>query len=72
VLLVKFLMDDRIGEIAGKVWDFLSDSGESSLTSINDAVDAPRSQVCMALGWLAREGNLNFNEEGRGTSFSLK
>ncbi|MFB6144334.1 MAG: winged helix-turn-helix domain-containing protein, partial [Candidatus Nanohaloarchaea archaeon] len=48
-------MDDKIGELAGCVWRFLEDEGESSVSSIVDAVDAPRSKVHMAIGWLARE-----------------
>lgn len=65
-------MKDGIGELAGEVWDFLEESGESSLTQVNDAVDAPRSRVNMAIGWLAREDKLEFNNEGRGVSVSLQ
>ena len=66
------ILEDGIGKIAGEVWNFLEDSGESSLTQINDAVDEPRSRVNMAIGWLAREGKLEFNDEGRGFSVNLK
>lgn len=65
-------MKDGIGELAGEVWDFLEESSESSLTQVNDAVDAPRSRVNMAIGWLAREDKLEFNDEGRGVSVSLQ
>lgn len=64
-------MEDNIGEIAGEVWNFLEEKGESSLTAINDDVDAPRSRVNMAIGWLAREGKLEFVEEGRGVSVKV-
>ena len=65
-------MDDKIGEIAGYVWRFLEDEGESSFSAIADAVDAPRSKVSMAIGWLAREDKLKFDDEGRGSRISLK
>ncbi|MFB6145946.1 MAG: winged helix-turn-helix domain-containing protein [Candidatus Nanohaloarchaea archaeon] len=64
-------MQDRIGELAGYVWRYLEDEGESSVSSIVDAVDAPRSKVHMAIGWLAREDKLEFNSEGRGSTVSL-
>lgn len=65
-------MQDTIGELAGAVWQFLEDNGESSLSAVNDGVDAPRSKVNMAIGWLAREQKLEFVDEGRGTYLQLK
>jgi hypothetical protein len=50
------ILEDQIGELAGEVWDHLESEGENSLSAITDAVDAPRSRVNMALGWLACEG----------------
>lgn len=65
-------MDERIGEIAGDVWDFLDSEGEASVSAIVDAVDAARSKAHMAIGWLAREGKLDFDDEGRGSTVSLE
>lgn len=65
-------MEDKIGELAGYVWRFLEDEGESSFSAVADAVDAPRSKVSMAIGWLAREDKLEFRDEGRGNKISLK
>ena len=64
-------MEERVGELAGYVWRFLEDEGESSISSVGEAVDAPRSKVNMAIGWLAREGKLEFVDNGRGTSVRL-
>ncbi len=64
-------MQNRIGEVAGEVWNFLEDEGEASLSSVVDAVDAPRSRVNMAIGWLACEGNLEFIDRGRGNAVRL-
>lgn len=65
-------MEDKIGELAGYVWKFLEDEGETSFSAIAEAVDAPRSKVSMAIGWLAREDKLEFKDEGRGSTISLK
>lgn len=64
-------MQQKIGELAGYVWRFLEDEGKASVSSVCDAVDAPRSKVNMAIGWLAREDKLEFVDEGRGTSVRL-
>ena len=65
-------MQDKIGELAGKVWNFLDKEEESTVSGIVDAVDAPRSKVSMAIGWLAKEDKLEFEDEGRGNKVSLK
>ncbi len=65
-------MQERIGDVAGEVWRFLEKNGESSLSAIGDSLDAPRSKVHMAVGWLAREDKLSFRENGRGTLYSLR
>lgn len=64
-------MEQKIGELAGYVWRYLEDEGKSSVSSVCKSVDAPRSKVSMAIGWLAREGKLEFVDEGRGTSLRL-
>lgn len=65
-------MQDTVGEIAGYIWNYLEEEGEVSLTQVNEAVDEPRSRVNMAIGWLAREDKIAFNDEGRGVSVRLK
>lgn len=67
-----FYMENRIGDLAGQVWDYLEDKGEVSVSSIGQEIDAPRTKVNMAIGWLAREDKLEFVDEGRGNSVSLK
>ncbi len=65
-------MEDKIGELAGYVWRYLEEVGEASVSEINKQVDAPRSKVCMAIGWLAREEKIFFDTEGRGSKLRLK
>lgn len=64
-------MQDRIGEIAGDVWHYLEDEGKSSVSGIGKALNAPKSKVDMAIGWLACEDKLEFVDEGRGTYVRL-
>lgn len=65
-------MQDKIGEVAGEVWNFLDSEGEASVSAIVDSLDASRSKTQMAIGWLAKEGKLDFEEKGRGNSVSLE
>ncbi len=62
---------DRVGEIAGEVWHFLDKQGNSSLTQVSKEIDAPRDQVMLAIGWLAREGKVDIQENGRSKSVGL-
>lgn len=62
---------EEIGAIAGKVWGFLAASGAVSLSAVEKGVDAPRAQVYMALGWLAREGKIAVDREERSIRIRL-
>lgn len=64
-------MQDKIGEVAGKVWDQLQEKGEQSTSAVANALDEPQTKVNMAIGWLAKEGKLSFDTEGRGNLLSL-
>jgi hypothetical protein len=56
---------ETIGVTAGVVWKYLDANGPASLHTIEKTVDAPKSLIPMALGWLAREGKLAIEREGR-------
>jgi len=58
-------MEDRIGDTAGKVWHLLNETGNVSVTNIVNDVDESPSLVYMAIGWLAREGKIEFLESGK-------
>ena len=62
----------RIGETAGLVWNFLQSNGESSLSAREKGVEAPRSMVSMAVGWLAREGKIEVKDEKRAVRIVLR
>ncbi len=62
----------QIGEVAGLVWQALSEQGPLSLAKLVKAVDQPRDLVMQAIGWLAREGKVTINDEGRNRLVSLQ
>jgi len=65
-------MEHIIGELAGDVYEFLEEVEEASLSKISREVEGSQSKVNMAVGWLAREDNLEFVDLGRGTGARLK
>ena len=63
----------KIGETAGKIYKLLEEKGEQSTTKIKkDAKVTDAALFNQALGWLAREGQIAFNESGKGNKVSLK
>jgi uncharacterized protein YjbJ (UPF0337 family) len=65
-------MEETIGELAGEVHRYLEGVEEASLSKISREVEGSQSKVNMAVGWLAREGNLDFVDMGRGTGARLR
>ena len=64
--------ENAIGETAGKVWNYLQAHEKATLTSVEKALKAPRPVFHMAVGWLAREGKIEFHEENRTVRLSLR
>jgi DNA-binding transcriptional ArsR family regulator len=62
----------QIGEVAGIVWQVLSEKGSLSMAKLVKAVGKPRDTVMQALGWLAREDKISIDEEGRNRIVSLR
>lgn len=56
---------DRIGSAAGVVWQTLSGAGELTIPKLIEASGLSRDLVLSGLGWLAREGKLEFLQRGR-------
>lgn len=52
----------QIGETAGVVWHTLHEKGPLSIAKLVKEVGAPRDLVMQAVGWLAREEKLSFDE----------
>ena len=51
----------KIGENAGLVWGALQ-NGAQGLKALKKATKLKNEELFLALGWLAREGKLNFEE----------
>ncbi|MEN6406319.1 MAG: winged helix-turn-helix domain-containing protein [Thermoguttaceae bacterium] len=61
-----------IGEVAGTVWRTLSDEGPTTLAQLVKSVGEPRDTVMQAVGWLAREGKIGFDDSGRNRKVFLQ
>lgn len=61
-----------VGETAGQVWQSLAEDGPLSMNRLVKHVREPRDIVMQALGWLAREGKIEIEEEGRKRVVSLR
>lgn len=66
------MMIIEIGIIAGEIWHYLDQHGEVTFSQIVSAIDRPRDNVLMSLGWLAREGHVLLNQEGMDYKVSLR
>lgn len=55
---------DQIGETAGTIWQNLAHDGPRTLGVLMQEVNAPESLFFMAVGWLSREGKLEFEPAG--------
>ncbi|MCF6251510.1 MAG: winged helix-turn-helix domain-containing protein [Methylococcaceae bacterium] len=65
-------MSDTIGNAAGEIWKYLDKNGATSVSKITKETGLSRNDVQRAIGWLAKEDNLNFEMEGRTELLSLK
>jgi len=65
-------MVPKIGEAAGKVWRFLEDKGDVTLTQIKKGVKADPNLILQAIGWLAREDKLKIEKKDRYITYALK
>jgi len=63
---------DEIGYTAGKVWCFLEDNGPASLNKLTKNLEVSRELAMQAIGWLAREDKITFEQAARGRLVRLK
>lgn len=61
------MTDEKIGKAAGRIWQHLSESGERTATlgSLKKIPGIRPDEAMAAVGWLAREGKLQFDESKR-------
>jgi len=70
-------MEEKIGAMAGKVWEYLTSEGEVSYAILRKTLtskNTPMPDVILsgAIGWLAREGKLRMSESGRGRGYRIR
>jgi uncharacterized membrane protein len=64
-------MKEKIGTSAGKIWRILKKSDEVAISKLPKILGESESITYQALGWLAREGKVEYRSEGRTTFVSL-
>jgi hypothetical protein len=57
-------MITEIGIVAGEIWHYLDEHGESAFSSVLNGIERPKELGLMSLGWLAREGHVIVRQEG--------
>jgi hypothetical protein len=62
----------QIGETAGQVWQILNSRGTLTIPKLVKEIDVPRDVIMQALGWLAREGKIDIEEDSRTKTVSLR
>lgn len=64
-------MIETFGINAGKVWSHLDETGRQNIKDVKKATKLTDKNLYAALGWLAREGKINVEEEGKELFVSL-
>jgi Mn-dependent DtxR family transcriptional regulator len=64
-------MINTIGDVAGKIWEYLDMNGKTTLASIKKNLELKPEQVTMSLGWLAREGKISMQKNGTSVKIHL-
>ena len=63
----EFALVDRMGFVAGQIFEHLSQNGEMATEELVKAIMASKNSnpmVFCAIGWLAREGKINCSADG--------
>jgi len=64
-------MKEKIGTSAGKIWQVLKKSDEVAISKLPKMLKENNTIIYQALGWLAREGKIEYRSEGLTTFVSL-
>ena len=60
---------EEIGTLAGIVWRALNEKGPLSFENLQRETLLDTESICTAIGWLARENKIEFNEQNGITIF---
>lgn len=65
-------MQEKIGHAAGDIYRYLSVNGENTTATLKKELELDDANlVAFGLGWLAREGKVQFRTKGKTTYVSL-
>ena len=62
---------ESIGSIAGHIWQYLSLNGPVTVAKLTRELGAPRDLTMQGIGWLAREGKVQFQDSSRSRLIQL-
>jgi hypothetical protein len=65
-------MHEKIGEVAGRLWKLLKEKDKVSISQLPKSLKETDVITYQALGWLAREGKIEYHKQKTKTSVSLK
>lgn len=66
------MLNQAIGEMAGKVWHELHDNGELSAAKLKSKLKTDAFTLNAALGWLARESKIELVKSGNTVKVELR
>ena len=64
-------MKEQIGETAGKLWSSIGEKQGVPLANLSKIANGDKALAQLALGWLAREDKIKFEEKGKAIFVSL-
>ena len=67
-----FYMHARIGSAAGVIWQYLHGHGDATIRTLKKETKLSDQILLMAIGWLAREDQLDLARAGSTLKISLK
>lgn len=65
-------MNDKIGEMAGMVWNALNHKGSLTVAKLKTALKADTFILDAAIGWLAREDKIDVSKTKSSITITLK
>ena len=65
-------LQDKIGQSAGQIYNYLNDNGESSFYKMKKELVLKGNFADLGLGWLARENKVEISQKGPAVKVSLR
>ena len=65
-------LQEKIGQSAGQIYNYLNSNGESSFSKMKKELDLKGNFADLGLGWLGREDKVEISKKGASVSVRLK